>query len=69
MTTPTGTEARVCADIAARQALGVRKYGTTVEANPLQLREWLEHGYQEALDLAIYLRRSIEELDAITGRR
>jgi hypothetical protein len=67
--TPTGTEARVCADIARRQQMGIAKYGRTVEANPLQLREWLQHAYEEALDQAIYLRRSIEELDAITGRR
>lgn len=59
----TGTEARVCADIAARQALGLRKYGVSVEANPLALRQWLQHGYEEALDLAIYLRRAIEQTD------
>lgn len=59
----TGTEARVCADIAARQALGIAKYGTTVEDNPLPLRAWLEHAYQETLDKAVYLRRAIEEID------
>lgn len=61
--TPTGTEAKVCADIAARQRLGIEKYGTTVEGNPLSLREWLEHAYQESLDLPIYLRRAIDEID------
>lgn len=65
---PTGTEARVCADIAARQALGVAKYGTTVHANPLPLRDWLQHAYEEALDQAIYLRRSIEQIDRELGR-
>lgn len=65
---PTGTEARVCADIAARQQLGIAKYGKTVEANPLALRQWLQHAYEEAIDLAVYLRRSIDELDSITGR-
>lgn len=59
----TGTEARVCSDIAARQALGLRKYGVTVEANPLALRQWLQHAYEEALDLAIYLRRAIEQTE------
>lgn len=59
----TGTESRVCEDIAARQELGVRKYGTTVQANPLPLRAWLQHAYEETLDQAIYLRRAIEELD------
>ena len=57
----TGIEARVCEDIAARQQLGINKYGTTVEGNPLPLREWLQHAYEEALDMAIYLRRAIEE--------
>ena len=66
-TTPTGTEARVCADIAARQALGVRKYGVTVEANPLPLRDWLQHAYEETLDQAVYLRRAIEQIDRELG--
>jgi hypothetical protein len=60
---PQGTEARVCDDITERQALGISKYGTTVEQNPLPLRQWLQHAYEEALDLAIYLKRSIEQLD------
>lgn len=58
-----GTEARVCADIAARQAKGIAKYGTTVEDNPLPLRDWLQHAYEEVLDQAVYLKRAIEELD------
>lgn len=58
-----GTEARVCADIAMRQQVGIEKYDTTVEDNPLKLREWVQHAYEEALDLAIYLKRTIEEID------
>ncbi len=38
---PTGIEAQVCADIAARQQKGIAKYGTTVADNPEDLREWL----------------------------
>lgn len=60
---PTGTEARVCYDIAARQLKGVTKYGVTVAENPLTLREWLQHAYEETLDQAVYLRRAIEEMD------
>ena len=60
---PTGTEAKVCDLIAQRQTMGVQKYGTTVVQNPLALRQWLQHGLEEALDLAVYLQRSIEELD------
>lgn len=66
--TATGTEARVCADIAARQAKGINKYGTTVEGNPLKQREWLQHAYEECLDQAVYLRRLMEEMDAKARR-
>lgn len=59
----TGTEAAVCADIAARQALGIAKYGTTVAQNPLELRQWLNHQYEELLDAAVYCKRAIEEID------
>ncbi len=60
--TPTGTEARVCQDIAERQERGIAKYGTTVADNPLSLEEWLQHAYEETLDKAVYLKRAIEEL-------
>lgn len=63
MTEPTGIEAQVCADIASRQALGIAKYGTTVAQNPLELRAWLQHAYEETLDKAVYLRRAIAEID------
>jgi hypothetical protein len=65
---PTGIEAIVCEDIAARQQLGINKYGTTVADNNLSLREWLEHQYEELLDAAVYCRRAIAEIDANAGR-
>ena len=65
--TPIGTEFRVCQDIYNRQQLGIRKYGTTVEKNNLQLKEWLQHAYEETLDNAIYLKRAIEELEKKTS--
>lgn len=65
--TPTGIEAQVCEDIARRQQFGLHKYGTTVAQNPLELRQWLKHAYEEALDQAVYLRRAMAEIDAITS--
>ncbi|NDD52825.1 hypothetical protein EBZ39_02925 [bacterium] len=62
--TPSGIEAKVCADIAHRQRLGIAKYGVTVAANNLPLRAWLGHAYEEALDQAVYLKRAIAEIDA-----
>jgi hypothetical protein len=66
---PEGTEAEVCADIARRQAFGKNKYGTTVAENPLSLRAWLNHAYEETLDKAIYLKRAIAEIDAQQARQ
>jgi len=62
---PTGTEAKVCEDIAKRQALGIQKYGVTVEENQLSLLEWLQHAYEECLDQAVYLKRAIDEIKEI----
>ena len=58
----TGIEAEVCKDIADRQQLGIAKYGTTVADNPLNMKQWLTHAYQECLDQAIYLKAAIEKL-------
>lgn len=60
---PTGIEAQVCADIANRQAFGIAKYGVTVQDNPLELRQWLQHAYEECLDQSVYLRRAMHEMD------
>lgn len=62
-----GTEARVCLDIIKRQQLGMKKYGISVEDNPLSLREWLQHAYEETLDKAVYLRRAIEQIEKSEG--
>ena len=59
------TEAEVVKDILARQELGLKKYGTTVAKNPLELRQWLQHSYEEQLDNAIYTKRAIQQLDKI----
>lgn len=61
---PTGIEARVAEDIAERQRLGIAKYGTTVADADLTDTQWLRHAYEEALDLSVYLRTLIEQLEA-----
>ena len=59
------TETEVCADIKRRQELGIAKYGATVAQTPLELRQWLQHSYEEKLDDALYMKRAIQELDKI----
>jgi hypothetical protein len=49
----------VIADIQARKAVGLERYGTLLQAH--NGRDALLDAYQEALDLAIYLRQALEE--------
>ena len=37
-----------------RSELGIDKYGTTLYANALDLKEWIEHTKQELMDAALY---------------
>jgi hypothetical protein len=57
-----GTELAVCEDIARRQQFGIHKYGQTVAENPLTHKKWLQHAYEECLDMAIYLKRAMSEI-------
>ena len=49
----------VAQDLESRRAYGISKYGTTLQAH--NGRNALIDAYQEALDLAVYLRQAIEE--------
>lgn len=40
-----------------RSLFGLRKYGTTIQDNPLTQQEWLQHAQDEVLDLANYLEK------------
>lgn len=46
-------------DILERKQLGIRKYGTALQAH--NGRDMLLDAYEEALDLCIYLRGCLEE--------
>jgi len=53
----------VRADLLRRSQFGIAKYGTTLDRTDLMLRDWLQHAYEECLDQANYLKRSILEID------
>lgn len=40
---------------------GLRKYGVTTERTDLTRKQWLIHAQEEALDLAVYLQRLIND--------
>ena len=49
----------VCEDLMNRSKLGIKKYGTTLKDADLSDKELLQHAYEEALDLANYLKTLI----------
>jgi hypothetical protein len=53
----------VCTDLLRRSQAGMAKYGVTLSRTDLSLRDWLQHAYEESLDLSNYLKRAILEID------
>jgi hypothetical protein len=51
----------VMADMQSRHELGIKRYGTPLQ--PHNGRDALRDAYEEALDLAVYLRTAIYERD------
>jgi hypothetical protein len=49
--------AQVMEDLKRRADLGVKKYGTTLNANNND--DFINHAYEEALDLAQYLKKEM----------
>ena len=47
-------------DLLAREEKGLKEYGTTMDRTDLSEIEWLQHAYEEALDLSIYLKKLIK---------
>ena len=41
-----------------RSLLGIKKYGTTVADNPLNLASWLTHLQEELMDAVVYLEKA-----------
>lgn len=53
----------VIGDLNSRSEMGMIKYGVTLEREDLDLKDWLQHAYEETLDKALYLKRAIKEID------
>lgn len=56
-------EDSVCEDIQRRAALGLQKYGATLERTDIDLRGWLQHAYEENMDYLLYIKRAMIELE------
>lgn len=47
-------------DLVAREERGKAKYNTTMDREDLSHEEWLQHAYEEALDMALYLKKAMQ---------
>jgi hypothetical protein len=56
----------VIEDLISREKKGIDTYNTTVDRKDLTEDQWLQHAYEEALDLAIYLKKIIDDRTANT---
>jgi hypothetical protein len=54
-------ENKVCDKILERSEIGKQKYGVTMERQDLSRLQWLKHAQEEAMDLAVYLEKLINE--------
>lgn len=55
----------VIKDIAYRAEVGLKKYNTTMDREDLISSDWVQHAYEEALDMAIYLKRLKKDMLAM----
>jgi hypothetical protein len=53
---------RIATLLKNRSETGIRKYGTTLDRTDLEVKQWIDHAIEEALDLALYLERVKNEL-------
>lgn len=52
----------VRSDLHNRSQRGIKKYNTTLDRNDLELKDWVQHLYEELLDAALYVKRIKKEL-------
>ena len=47
-----------------RSEIGMRKYGTTLDDNPIKVLEWLQHLQEELMDATLYIEKLKSEINA-----
>jgi hypothetical protein len=56
--------AAVIAKFQQRSALGIAKYGTTLDRKDLKPLDWIKHAQEELMDGILYLEKLKQELQA-----
>lgn len=49
-------------DLSSRELKGLETYGTTVDREDYELKDWLQEAYEECLDKCIYLKAAINKM-------
>ena len=57
-----GIVERVINQFKQRSAVGITKYGVTLDRNDLSMLDWLNHAQQEAMDFCLYLEKIKQEI-------
>jgi hypothetical protein len=52
-------------DLASRAEVGLAKYNTTMDREDLIASDWVQHAYEECLDMALYLKRLKKDMLAM----
>ena len=53
--------AAVIAKFAQRSAVGIRKYGITLDRTDLATKDWIQHTQEELMDAILYLEKLKQE--------
>lgn len=59
----------VCAKFEHRAAVGLKKYGVTMDRDDLTELQWLTHAQEEAMDLVVYLEKLIKRKETARLKR
>ena len=55
---------RVVNKFVGRSDVGYKKYGVTLEEDPSEMLEWLNHLQEELMDAVLYLQKAKEKYEA-----
>lgn len=55
---------RVCQKFVSRSDVGYEKYGITLEDDPSEMLDWLNHLQEELMDAILYLQKAKEKYEA-----
>jgi hypothetical protein len=58
---------RVVDKFVGRSDVGYKKYGVTLEEDPSEMLEWLNHLQEELMDAVLYLQKAKEKHEATSS--